>query len=109
MSDKNLNIGFASISLSGTTHTGRPATTRPTGKARFKGEYFAHREWLAYKFGSQPNVLYLSMYGSLSRMANSLKRLEATVWVSFMIKPNGRLVLVSSTHCCASTSSLSKS
>jgi len=26
-----------------------------------------------------------------------------------MIKPNGRLVLVSSTHCCASTSSLSKS
>jgi len=26
-----------------------------------------------------------------------------------MIKPNGRLVLVSFTHCCASTSSLSKS
>ena len=27
--------------------------------------------------------------------------------VNFMVKPNGRLVLVSYTHCCASTSSLS--
>ena len=34
-------------------------------------------------------------------------RERSTVWASFMIKPNGRLVLVSSTHCCASTSRLS--
>jgi hypothetical protein len=32
-----------------------------------------------------------------------------TLWVRFMVKPNGRLVRVSYTHYCASTSRLSKS
>jgi hypothetical protein len=37
------------------------------------------------------------------------KSLEDTRWESFMVKPNGRLVRVSYTHYCASTSRLSKS
>ena len=71
--------------------------------------------WLAYKFGSffiaeQNCELIYKMAHGRSQVANSPNRyMRSTVWVSFMIKPNGRLVLVSSTHCCASTSSLSKS
>src|SRR6266849_4435787 len=36
-------------------------------------------------------------------------RMVTTVWESFMVKPNGRLVRVSFTHCCASTPRLSRS
>src|SRR3979490_593345 len=36
-------------------------------------------------------------------------RFSPTVWESFMVKPNERLVRVSYVHCCTSTSRLSRS
>ena len=45
--------------------------------------------------------------GLLTRLVECLVRTAMLRRVNFMIKPNGRLVLVSYTHYCASTSSLS--
>jgi hypothetical protein len=59
--------------------------------------------------GSTRNRTLLCIFWLATSCEAAVCSSPKTVWESFMIKPNGRLVRVSFTHYCASTSRLSKS